>query len=82
VDRTLLILLAEAWKTGDRADVLALVDLIKEAPPEEVVETFLAFRSGTVGAAALPDVFTGIAEALNRAGVRLSPSEDPGQGRR
>jgi hypothetical protein len=30
MDRTLLVLLAEAWKTGEPGDVAALVDRIKE----------------------------------------------------
>jgi hypothetical protein len=67
MDRTLLVLLAEAWKTGDRADVLILVDRIKEAPPEEVVETFLAFRQAAQGAAALlTEAFKKVGEAMGR----------------
>jgi hypothetical protein len=53
MDRTLLVLLGEAWKTGDPGDVAALVDRIKEAPAEEVVETFLALRQATTAVSAL-----------------------------
>jgi hypothetical protein len=34
MDCTLLVLLAEAWKTGEPGDVAAMVDRIKEAPAE------------------------------------------------
>src|SRR5579864_9298873 len=64
MDRTLLVLLAEAWKTGERADVLALVDRIKEAPPEEAAETFLALRQTVKAARALADLPVRLAEAL------------------
>ena len=44
MDRTLRELLADAWVTGDRVAVPALVDRVMDAPAEEVVELFLAFR--------------------------------------
>jgi hypothetical protein len=86
VDRTLLVLLAEAWKTGDRVAVLALVDRVKEAPAEEVVETLLAFRQATnaaVGLAAflkkageaMTRGFAGVAQAL--AALRAQSPQEP-----
>jgi hypothetical protein len=44
--------------------VLALVDRVKEAPPEEVVETFLAFRQTASAAAALPGKLADVGRAL------------------
>jgi hypothetical protein len=71
MDRTLLVLLAEAWKTGEPGDVAALVDRIKEAPAEEVVETFLSLRAAASAGAALsaltrtlPGSFRALVEAL------------------
>jgi hypothetical protein len=94
MDKTLLMLLAEAWKTGERADFLVLVDRIKEAPPEEVVETFLAFRQAAQGAAALADLFKNRASSAERVGEQLAAEvkalaaglwpapQEPGEGRR
>jgi hypothetical protein len=89
MDKTLLVLLAAAWKTGERADVLALVDRVNEAPPEEVVETCLAFRNATSAAAGLADFFKKAGEALAAgfpalaAGAgRTSVARAPGTGRR
>jgi hypothetical protein len=84
MDKTLLVLLAEAWKTGERADVLALVDRIKEAPPEEVVETFLAFRQATQSAATLADLFkkvgTQLAAEVKALAAGLWPApQEPGE---
>ena len=58
MDRTLLVLLAEAWKTGEPGDIAALVDRIKEAPAEQLIETFLALRQGAQTAAALSGMFS------------------------
>jgi hypothetical protein len=66
MDRTLLVLLAEARKTGEPGDVAALVDRIKEAPAEEVVETFLAFRQSA-------HLVTGLADTLRKAMAAMGP---------
>ena len=42
MDKTLLVLLAEAWKSGERADVLALVEL----DMVHVVHVALEVRAG------------------------------------
>jgi hypothetical protein len=52
MDRTLLVLLAEAWKSGEPGNVAALVDRIKEAPAEQLID-FLALRQGAHTAASL-----------------------------
>src|SRR5215831_15286832 len=74
MDRTLLVLLAEAWKTGERADVLALVDRIKDAPAEEVVETFLTFRQAATAAAALAAMPGKLAAAVRTMSEVFAPA--------
>jgi hypothetical protein len=57
--------LAEAWKTGEPGDVAALVDRIKDAPAEEVVETFLALRQAMTAAQALPGKLADVGRAVS-----------------